>query len=52
MVFKSPIPDLIIGLLVVGIVIKGGWEILGHTRMSRRAGASAHGAEHEWNYHN
>lgn len=28
MIFKSPIPDLMIGLIVVGISIKGGIEIL------------------------
>lgn len=32
MIFKSPLPDLLIGLVVVGIVIKGGWEILEHAR--------------------
>lgn len=28
MFFASPVPDLIIGLLVGGIVLKGGWNIL------------------------
>lgn len=28
MIFKSPVPDLVIGLIVVGISIKGGMEIL------------------------
>lgn len=28
MIFKSPLPDLLIGLVVVGIVLKGAWEIL------------------------
>lgn len=28
MIFKSPLPDLVIGLLVVGIAFKGGLEIL------------------------
>lgn len=28
MFFASPYPDLIIGVLVAGIVMKGGWEIL------------------------
>lgn len=32
MVFKSPLPDLLIGLVVVGIVIWGGWEILNQAR--------------------
>lgn len=32
MLFKSPLPDLLIGLLVAGIVIKGGWEILKQAR--------------------
>lgn len=40
MIFKSPLPDLLIGVLVVGLVIKGGWEILEHAREAR-AGASA-----------
>lgn len=31
-VFGSPLPDLIIGLAVVGIVLKGGWEILKEAR--------------------
>lgn len=35
-VFKSPLPDLLIGLVVVWIVIKGGWEILGEARKARR----------------
>ena len=29
MLLQSPLPDLLIGLLVRGIVLKGGWEILG-----------------------
>lgn len=28
----SPIPDLVIGVIVAGIAIKGGWEILRHAR--------------------
>ena len=40
MLLKSPLPDLLIGVFVVGIVIKGGWEILEHAREAR-AGASA-----------
>lgn len=28
MFFQSPLPDLIIGLVVGGIVLHGGWEIL------------------------
>jgi len=35
MILKSPVPDLLIGLLVVAIVIKGGWEILEHAREAR-----------------
>jgi Co/Zn/Cd efflux system component len=34
---KSPLPDLLIGLAVVGIVVKGGWEILEHAREAHRA---------------
>ncbi len=37
MVFKSRLPDLLIGMVVVWIVIKGGWEILGHAREARQA---------------
>lgn len=40
MVFKSPVPDLLIGLLVVGIVLKGGWEILEQAREATRGAAS------------
>lgn len=36
MVFKSPLPDLLIGLVVVGVVLKGGWDILGEAREARR----------------
>lgn len=36
MVLKSPLPDLLIGLLVVGIVFQGGWEILEQAREARR----------------
>jgi len=32
MVFKSPYPDLLIGLIMVGVIIKGGWEILESAR--------------------
>lgn len=41
MVFKSRVPDLVIGVVVVWIVIKGGWAILQHAREARRADASA-----------
>ncbi len=37
MLFKSPLPDLLIGLVVVGIVLKGGWDILEEAREARRA---------------
>jgi Co/Zn/Cd efflux system component len=43
MVFKSPLPDLLIGLVVVGIVLKGGWDILGEAREARRIAGSASG---------
>lgn len=39
--FKSPLPDLLIGLVVVGIALKGGWEILEQARQARREGAPA-----------
>ncbi|MBI2735931.1 MAG: cation transporter [Rhodospirillales bacterium] len=32
MFFGSPLPDLMIGLAVVGIVLKGGWDILKEAR--------------------
>jgi Co/Zn/Cd efflux system component len=34
-IFKSSLPDLLIGSIVVIIVIKGGWEILEHAREAR-----------------
>ncbi|WP_262030860.1 cation transporter [Microvirga sp. Mcv34] len=37
MFFQSPLPDLLIGLAVAGIVLKGGWEILEEARDARRA---------------
>lgn len=37
MVFKSPFPDLLIGLVVVAFVIWGGREILEQAREARRA---------------
>lgn len=36
MVFKSPLPDLLIGLVVAGLVLKGGWEILAQARKARQ----------------
>jgi Co/Zn/Cd efflux system component len=41
MVLKSPLPDLLIGLVVVGTVLKGGWDILGEAREAGRAADSA-----------
>ena len=35
--FGSPLPDLLIGLFVVALVVKGGWEILEEARQARRA---------------
>lgn len=35
MFLKSPVPDLVIGIVVVGIVLKGGWEILKEAREAR-----------------
>lgn len=40
MIFKSPLPDLLIGVVVVGIVAKGGWEILEHAHQARRTGGA------------
>lgn len=42
MALNSKLPDLIIGIVVVAIVIKGGWEILGHARVARRGTDSSH----------
>ena len=39
MVFKAPLADLLIGLTVAGIVIKGGWDILREAREARRGAA-------------
>ncbi len=41
MFFESPVPDLLIGLVVVGIVLKGGWEILEDAREASREADSA-----------
>lgn len=41
MIFKSPLPDLLIGLAVVGIVLKGGWDILKEVRAALRGAGSA-----------
>ena len=40
MLFDSPLPDLVIGLLVAGIVLKGAWEILVEAREARRDATS------------
>lgn len=37
LIFKSPLPDLLIGLVVAGIVLKGGWDILREARAARSA---------------
>lgn len=44
MIFSSPIPDLLIGLAVAGIVLSGGWEIL---REAREAQSSVASDQHE-----
>lgn len=41
MIFESPLPDLLIGLVVVGVVLKGGWDILREAGEASRADASA-----------
>ena len=43
MLLKSPLPDLLIGILVVGIVIKGGWEILEQARAARADASASQG---------
>lgn len=35
MLLKSPIPDLVIGLIVVAIAVRGGFEILEHAKDAR-----------------
>lgn len=40
MFFRSPLPDLIIGLVVGGIVLKGGWDIMKEAREAQREGIS------------
>lgn len=37
MLFKSPLPDLVVGVLVVAIVVKGGWQIITEAREARRS---------------
>ena len=41
MVLKSPLPDLLIGLVVVGVVLKGGWDILKEAGEASRGEAAA-----------
>ncbi|MCB4823050.1 cation transporter [Roseicella aerolata] len=41
MLTGSAVPDLLIGLVVVGIVLHGGWEILEQAREARRAADAA-----------
>lgn len=38
--FDSPLPDLVIGIAVVGIVVHGGWEILSQARQAGRTATS------------
>jgi len=40
MLLGSPLPDLVIGLVVGGIVIKGGWDILKEAREAQHAAVS------------
>ncbi|MBY0507735.1 MAG: cation transporter [Bryobacteraceae bacterium] len=46
MVFKSSLPDLLIGIVVAGIVLQGGWEILKQARESRRGAERAKEMDH------
>jgi len=41
MFLKSPVPDLVIGVVVAGIVLKGGWEILKEAREARDSAQKA-----------
>lgn len=41
MLLNSPLPDLLISLVVVGIVLKGGWKILQQAQNARKEGISA-----------
>lgn len=43
MLLKSPVPDLVIGVVVVGIVLKGGWEILKEAREARDSAQGGRG---------
>lgn len=43
MLFSSPVPDLLIGLAVAGIVLSGGWEILREAREAQSAAVSDKG---------
>lgn len=45
MVFESPLPDLVIGIAVVGIVIHGGWEILKKAGAARASASASPGNE-------
>lgn len=45
MLFRSPLPDLLIGIVVVAIVMKGGWEILEQAREASRGAAAKEGEE-------
>ena len=40
MIFNSPLPDLVIGVVVVAIVVKGGGDILLEARAARRGALS------------
>lgn len=42
MFFNSRLPDLLIGLVIVGIVIKGGWDILRQAQEAVRGRMPAH----------
>lgn len=50
-IFKSPLPDLLIGLAVVAIVIKGGWDILGEAREARSTAGSLSERRHRRRAH-
>ena len=38
--FRSQVPDLVIGVLVAGIVVKGGFEILSSAKEAKQSGSA------------
>ncbi|WP_201766697.1 cation transporter [Rhodopirellula europaea] len=38
--FQSQVPDLVIGVIVAGIVVKGGFEILSNAKEAKQSGSA------------